>query len=214
MAARFHAAIIERIRQAANDSIAEIAEQYAQLRKCGPRYVSRCIFHSERTPSLSLTPGRGFHCFGCGASGDAIRFLMLAEKIDFPSAVRKLAQRFGIPLEDEIPTQDDRKRRERADAAAWHAYDEIARLRCYYTDALHRADRLCAFIGKRLRAERNPHLWDSLARLAPAQTFFLAAFQFLSSSTPANLARFAFASAVERRAKILEGAHDELATAA
>ncbi len=208
-------ATVQRVSQAANDNIAQIAAQYAQLRRSGPRrYVARCIFHEERTPSLSLTPGRGFFCFGCGETGDAIRFVMRAEGLNFPTAVRKLAVRFGIPLENVRQSSDDAERRERADAAAWHAYDQIAHLRRYYTAALHRSDRLCAAIGKRLMAERDRRLWDSLVRLAEPQTFYLAAFQFFTHATPYALSRFALASPVERRKFILEGTPDEFAETA
>jgi len=208
-------ATVRRVSQAANDDIVEIAEQYLQLRKSGTgHYVARCIFHEERTPSLSFTPGRGFVCFGCGESGDAIRFVMLAEGLNFPTAVRKLAARFGIPLDSVHPSRDDAERRVLAEAAAWHAYDEILRLRRYYTSCLHRCDRLCASIGKRLLRERNPRLWDSLARLAPAHSFFLAAFQFFATAKPPALARFASASPAEQRNFFSEACDDAATSAA
>jgi hypothetical protein len=206
---------VQRVSQTANHNILEIAEQYVQLRRSGThRCVALCIFHKERTPSLSFTLGRGFVCFGCGESGDALRFVMLAEGLNFPAAVRKLAARFDIPLDSVHSSRDDAERRVRAEAVAWSAYDEILRLRHYYTSCLHRCDRLCASIGKRLLRERNPRLWDSLARLAPAHSFFLAAFQFYATAKPPALARFASASPAEQRNFFSEACDDAATSAA
>lgn len=213
MLARFHAATIERIKDAAD--IALEVEQHVRLRRAGKSLVGCCPFHAEKTPSFHVSPERDrAHCFGCGWDGDVFAFVMAVEKVSFPDAVRLLAKRYGIALSHTKAAPDAVERRARANAAAWHAYDEIARLRRRYTDGLHRCDRLCTAIGLRLRAERNPSLSDSLARLAPVQTFFLAAFQFFGNANPAKLARFAFAGAAERRAMILDGASDEPAIAA
>jgi hypothetical protein len=86
--------------------------------------------------------------------------------------------------------------RERAENAAWRVRDEIVRLRIYYMDCLHRAERLQGRIGEE-------SAWNRLARLAPVCTFFLAGFVFLNHADDTELVRFALASRAERRALIL-----------
>lgn len=72
---------------------------YVGLRPQGRRLVGLCPFHEERTPSFTVNPDLGvYHCFGCGASGDAISFLRAVEHLDFTEAVTRLAERAGVPL--------------------------------------------------------------------------------------------------------------------
>lgn len=79
--------------------IVELISQYVQLKKRGSNYFGLCPFHSEKTPSFSVNPQGGFfHCFGCGASGDAITFFMKIENLEFMDAVKELAKRYGITL--------------------------------------------------------------------------------------------------------------------
>src|SRR5215218_3561027 len=91
-----------------------------QLRKAGARWVGRCPFHEERTPSFSVNAvDRLFHCFGCGVGGDAITFVRELENLDFVGAVEFLAERFRVPLEyeEEDPRQHaQRSRRDRLHA--------------------------------------------------------------------------------------------------
>src|SRR2546427_3244734 len=86
---------------AAND-IVEVISSYFPLKRAGANFKALCPFHQEKTPSFTVSPQRQtFHCFGCGVGGSAFRFLMDYEHIDFPSAVRKLGARVGIPVIDE-----------------------------------------------------------------------------------------------------------------
>ncbi len=79
--------------------IVEFISQYVPLKKRGYNYFGLCPFHSEKTPSFSVNPkGNFFHCFGCGASGDVITFLMKIENMDFIDAVKELAGRYNIPI--------------------------------------------------------------------------------------------------------------------
>jgi DNA primase len=111
--------------KAAADIVAVISGR-TQLRKAGPRYVGRCPFHEERTPSFSVNPVEKFYyCFGCGAKGDVITFVRETEQLDFAGAVEWLADRFNVQIEFEetSPEQDARRRRrerlfELLDAAA------------------------------------------------------------------------------------------------
>ncbi len=104
----------------------EIVSAYTQLRKAGARYMGRCPFHEERTPSFSVNPvEKLYKCFGCGEGGDMISFVQKKQNLDFVGAIEWLADRFGIELEYEesSPQQDAaRKRRGRLfellDAAA------------------------------------------------------------------------------------------------
>src|SRR3954462_12102404 len=83
---------------AAND-VVEIIGSYFPLKRAGANFKALFPFHQEKTPSFTVSPSRQtFHCFGCGAGGSIFRFVMDYEHIDFPSAVRKLAERAGITV--------------------------------------------------------------------------------------------------------------------
>jgi DNA primase len=79
--------------------IVDVVSEHVQLRRSGRSYVGLCPFHNERTPSFSVSPERQlYHCFGCGAGGTVIRFVMDLEGLDFPEAVAALARRANLPL--------------------------------------------------------------------------------------------------------------------
>ncbi len=80
--------------------IVEVISSYVDLRKSGSNYMACCPFHEERSASFSVNQAKGFyHCFGCGASGDSIQFVMEFEKLSFVEALEKLARRFNVALE-------------------------------------------------------------------------------------------------------------------
>lgn len=84
--------------------LAGLIGSYVSLTKRGNDLVGLCPFHGEKTPSFHVHPDRGFFkCFGCGLGGDAIRFFSQIENVPFPEAVRTLAKRVGIALEEESP---------------------------------------------------------------------------------------------------------------
>src|SRR5437868_4619126 len=92
-----------------------LVEDVVRLRKAGGTYKGLCPFHSERTPSFTVSPARGtFKCFGCGEGGDAISFVEKTENVDFVGAIELLARRFGVELEYEeaSPEQEQKRRRE------------------------------------------------------------------------------------------------------
>ena len=73
--------------------IVDIVSRYVSLKKKGSNYFGLCPFHNEKTPSFSVAPDKQiFYCFGCGKGGGPIRFIMDAEGLDFPDAVRFLAK--------------------------------------------------------------------------------------------------------------------------
>ena len=80
--------------------IVKVIGEYVRLRKSGVvRYTGLCPFHSEKTPSFSVHAGHQFYkCFGCGASGDVLKFVMEFEHVSFPEALKLLAERNGIPM--------------------------------------------------------------------------------------------------------------------
>ena len=79
--------------------IVEIVSEYASLKKRGRAFWACCPFHSEKTPSFSVSPERQtFHCFGCGKGGDVITFIMEAEHLEFREALERLAERAGVTL--------------------------------------------------------------------------------------------------------------------
>ncbi len=99
---------IEEIRSAAN--IVDVISAYVQLRKRGKNFLGLCPFHSEKTPSFTVSDEKQiFHCFGCHTGGNVFKFLMEYEKISFVEAVQELAEELGIPLELEQQESDERQ---------------------------------------------------------------------------------------------------------
>ncbi len=99
---------IEEIRSAA--SIVDVISGYVQLRKRGKNFLGLCPFHSEKTPSFTVSEEKQiFHCFGCHTGGNVFKFLMEYEKISFVEAVQELAEELGIPLEPEQQESDERQ---------------------------------------------------------------------------------------------------------
>lgn len=106
--------LIEEVRSA-ND-IVDVISAYVRLKKKGSAYFGLCPFHNEKTPSFSVSQGKQmYYCFGCGAGGNAITFLMQYENATFPEALETLAQKAGIDL----PRQEmSGKARQEADKRA------------------------------------------------------------------------------------------------
>lgn len=89
--------IIDQIRDKCN--IAEIISQYIPLKRAGRNFRANCPFHKEKTPSFMVSPEKGiFHCFGCSAGGNVFNFIMKYEGLEFPQAVRMLAEKTGVKL--------------------------------------------------------------------------------------------------------------------
>ncbi len=79
--------------------IVDVIGNYLELKKSGANFKANCPFHGEKTPSFVVSPQKQiFHCFGCGAGGDAIKFVMDMEKLNYPEAIEKLASSYNIPL--------------------------------------------------------------------------------------------------------------------
>lgn len=91
--------VIEQIKE--SNDIVDVVSSYISLTRKGQNYWARCPFHQEKTASFSVSPSKQiYHCFGCGAGGNVINFVMTYEKITFPEALHSLADRAGISLEE------------------------------------------------------------------------------------------------------------------
>lgn len=91
--------------------IVEVVSSRIQLKKTGKNYSARCPFHNEKTPSFSVSPDKQFYyCFGCGAGGNALGFVMDHDNLDFPQAVEELAKRAGMDVPREESGRGNRPR--------------------------------------------------------------------------------------------------------
>ena len=113
--------------------IVEVVGSRIQLKKAGKNYTARCPFHQEKTPSFSVSPDKQFYyCFGCGAGGNALGFIMDHDSLDFPQAVEDLAKRAGM----EVPREDSgttRKPRQPVDSPLYPLLEAAGE---YYRQAL------------------------------------------------------------------------------
>ncbi len=104
--------VVEKVRL--ENDIEDVIGSYLPLKKFGSSYRTLCPFHKEKTPSFNVNPGRqSYHCFGCGIGGNVFNFLMRYENVPFPTAVKLLADRVGIPitLSDSTPQKEGEKDR-------------------------------------------------------------------------------------------------------
>ena len=101
----------EKVREVAERiSIVEVVSDYVSLRRAGGNFLGLCPFHAEKTPSFNVNPAREiFHCFGCGAGGNAFSFVMKIEGVNFPEAVKLLAKKAGIEIEERQLTPAEKK---------------------------------------------------------------------------------------------------------
>jgi DNA primase len=91
--------IIEKIRDSSD--LFNLVSEYLPLKRAGSNYIGLCPFHNEKTPSFTVSETKQlFHCFGCGEGGDAISFIMKMENLSFLEAIKFLADKYGIPLEE------------------------------------------------------------------------------------------------------------------
>lgn len=106
---------VERIRDAAR--IDEVVGEFVPLKKRGVNLIGVCPFHDEKTPSFTVSPVKGlFKCFGCGKGGDSVRFLMEHEHFSYPEALRYLARKYNIPIEEVEESPEEKAEQSRKEA--------------------------------------------------------------------------------------------------
>ena len=145
--------------------IVEVIEQRVPLRKSGKDWSARCPFHDERSPSFTVVPNKQFyHCFGCGAHGSAIKFLMEYDRMEFPDAVEDLAARVGL----KVPYEGGEKRVVEDSTDLYAVIDQAAK---FYQRELSKSDKARAYFDARgldaATIERfglgyAPDQWDAL----------------------------------------------------
>lgn len=149
--------------------IVDVIERYVPLRKAGANYQARCPFHSEKTPSFTVSPSKQFyHCFGCGAHGTAITFLMEHAGMGFVEAVKELAARVGMRLPDASDAHvEDERHRDRL-------YAVMAQAEQYYRETLKASPLAIDYLkGRGLSGQTAarfglgyaPDDWQALARV-------------------------------------------------
>jgi DNA primase len=152
----------------ARTDIVEVVGSRVQLKKAGREWKAPCPFHNEKTPSFWVSPDKQFyHCFGCGAHGTALGFLMEHDKLPFPDAVEELASRLGL----EVPREDDgRGQRERPGEDLYSLLGQVTQ---FYRDALKESAHAREYVAKRgLNSETcvkfaigyAPDAWDAVLR--------------------------------------------------
>ena len=111
--------------------VADVVGEHVLLKKTGENYKGLCPFHDEKTPSFTVSPGKGFfYCFGCQAKGNAAGFLMQQASVTFPEAIQMLASRYGV----HIPKTGDAQYSDRHKPL----YDLLRAAAVFFHDALHR----------------------------------------------------------------------------
>jgi DNA primase len=148
--------------------IVEVIGESVSLRKAGTTFKGLCPFHGEKTPSFVVTPAReSWHCFGCGLGGDVFSFVMQREGIDFPAALRLLAGRAGVEIDERTSREDARRKRLRDVLEA-----AIAFYHAVLVDSRHGQPALDYLRGRGFTDESiatyqlgwAPDSWDTLAK--------------------------------------------------
>ena len=160
----------------ARSDVVEIVGRYVQLKKAGANYSGLCPFHSEKSPSFTVSPTKQFyHCFGCGAHGTSIGFMIEYSGMDFIDAVKDLAQGVGMV----VPDNDDKippAQRAAAAAQSLALTDAMTQACDFYRGQLRGADNAIAYlknrgltgeIAARFGMGYAPSGWDSLKAVFP-----------------------------------------------
>jgi DNA primase len=123
--------------------VVELIERYVPLKKGGANYAACCPFHSEKSPSFTVSPTKQFyHCFGCGAHGNAISFLMEYQGLGYIEALKELAESVGMKL-------PELERGERKEAAGPDLYELMERASRYYREQLKSSPQAIEYLKRR-----------------------------------------------------------------
>ncbi len=161
--------VIREIRERVD--LVELIGAYVSLKRTGRSFVGLCPFHQEKAPSFNVNPDRGiYHCFGCGVTGDGIRFLMDHDHLSFPEALRTLADRVGIdlkPYERAGEKADEFDLLYRAHEVAARFYQEVLAGKEGRRAREHIARRgLSEAVVAQYRLGASPAAWDRLLNVA------------------------------------------------
>jgi DNA primase len=170
---RFDDRFLEEVRAATD--ILEVIGPYVKLKRRGQNWFGLCPFHNEKTPSFSVNPGRGFYyCFGCGAGGDVVTFLIEHVGLEFAEAVEELANRAGIPIPRRTSDPEAGKRdrlREALEAAARFYQAQLKAGAGKDAVAYLKGRGIDGQTAKTFRLGYAPRGWEELARHLQEQGF-------------------------------------------
>jgi DNA primase len=209
-------ATVKLVREAS--PIEAVVGEYVRLKKSGQSFFGLCPFHSEQTPSFSVTPSRGtFHCFGCNEHGDAFDFVARIERTDFRGAVENLAIKAGIAIKGTTSAEEAKeakREREQIRRESELLADVEQAVLCEARETVWALNNLRLNVSRRLNELENGNLerwpgeigwaWDALrfayGAIARADTAYcLAAFS-------APVERAAFALHPEQREPMIQAA--------
>lgn len=161
---------IEKIKETAR--IEEVVADFVQLKKRGASLIGNCPFHGEKTPSFHVSVTKGIYkCFGCGVAGDSVRFVMEHEKYSYPEALKYLASKYNIEVEETVLTQQDSEAQSARESLyivsqfaatffenqLWNSNDGRAIGLSYFKERGFRED-----ILKKFNIGYSPDVWDAL----------------------------------------------------
>ena len=162
--------------------IVDVIERHVPLKKAGANYIACCPFHGEKTPSFTVSPTKQFyHCFGCGAHGSAVGFMMEYIGMDFVDAINDLASRVGmqVPVQknkDNYRPADSRGNDEDKESSSQNLFEVMGVITRFYRDQLKCSERGINYLKKRgLTGETaarfgigySPAGWQNLAEIFP-----------------------------------------------
>ncbi len=160
--------------------IVEVIDRRVKLRKSGKNFSACCPFHDEKTPSFSVNPEKQFfYCFGCGAGGNAIGFVMDYERMEFPEAIESLAQTCGL----EVPREEARPGEKPAQDSNRPLLEQLEQAARFYEHGLRHHDQaaravaylksrgLSGEIAKQFRIGFAPPGWDNLLTTLGTQDY-------------------------------------------
>jgi DNA primase len=126
--------------------IVEVIDRHVKLKRAGANYSACCPFHSEKSPSFTVSPTKQFyHCFGCGAHGTAVGFLMEYSGMGFVEAVKDLAQSLGMKVPEEARSEASQRRAEQGESL----HEVLLRAAQHYRNQLKDAPQAIAYLKKR-----------------------------------------------------------------
>ncbi len=170
---------IEKIMDAAR--IEDVVGEFVSLKKRGINMIGLCPFHNEKTPSFNVSPSKGiFKCFGCGKGGNAVNFLMEHEHYTYPEALRYLAGKYSIEIEEEKPDPAQQEAQDEKESL----FNLTAFAQNYFTEQLHETEEgrsiALTYLEERGFSKEMikkfgigycPDKWDAFTRMALKQGY-------------------------------------------